>query len=687
MSGWLQRLLGRNLPGHEARIEHSYDEQLSVAMGLEKAGDCDAAEAVYREVIRQHGNSVVASRLLGKLLAKNGRPDEAVAVLAKAHALCPEDADLYCDLCNAHRLQGDLQQAEQCYRKALEVDSSHPRLHFNLGMTLLDLGDKKSAIREIEATVVSEPSFRLAKRQLSLLLFEQGEKDKAVPMMESLLDEDEGDAILHYCLGLHAYRENNYGKAIRHFQRSTTLYDKHKESFLYLGLCLDKTNDKTGAIQAIEKALVIDQNYPDGILGLGAVYLAAGKNEPAEKKFQEAMEANLEDAVIACRIGDLYLERQLFTSAAIYYSKAISIDPDYAAAYINIGACYQELGSNDQAMRSYEKALDIDPESKEAHYNHAFTLLYRGMLTEGWKEYEWGLKTFERKIRKSNIRRWKNEDIQNCKLLVRTEQGVGDEIMFASCIPDLINVSGHIFVECDHRLSGLFERSFKAVTIIGITRKTPPLWGREHSFDFEVPIGSLPMYLRPDIESFPNHHGYLVADEHEKAHWQQRLSLLGAGPKIGIAWRSRLSAGSRGGHYTRLTDWAPILKTPGVHFVNLQYDDCTDELAEAYRSCGVRITDFTDLDQFNDIDGVAALMGTLDLVITVGTSVAELAGALGRPVWKMLRKRSWPMLGTDRSPWYPATRVFIPEASDDDWSGVIKRIGALLNDYVAHWRL
>jgi len=417
---------------------------------------------------------------------------------------------------------------------------------------------------------------------------------------------------------------------------------------------------------------------------LGISLYKQDRNDEAEECFRKSLELNQENVAVLNNLAIILFYNNRVQEAQELVRRAISLSPEYEQAHKTYASSLRELGRKEEALEHVDKVLSRNEASAALHWQKSLILLDLGRCQEGWREYEWGLQTGDRIIQGSNIKRWQGEDLADKAILVRPEQGLGDEIRLASCIPDLIRTAGRVFVECDQRLEELYERSFPEATIIGIRRKSPPVWDLEHSFDYQVPLGSLPLYFRPTVESFPRHHGYLVADEHRQARWRERLALLGSGPKIGIVWRSHLSTGTRQREYPALSDWTPVLNVPGVHFVNLQYDECTDELLRASRSSGARITDFTDLDHFNDIEGVAALLSTLDLVISAAVSVAELAGALGEPVWKLSRNSSWTMLGTCASPWYPATRIFMQEEAGA-WSTPIAGITSSLQAYVAEW--
>jgi hypothetical protein len=198
--------------------------------------------------------------------------------------------------------------------------------------------------------------------------------------------------------------------------------------------------------------------------------------------------------------------------------------------------------------------------------------------------------------------------------------------------------------------------------------------------------GSLLRYLRPTLGHFPLHSGYLVPEATQQERWQTRLAALGAGLRIGIAWRSRVQTQRRSRRYTSLSEWQPVLTMPGVHWVNLQYDDCEAELTTVEQQWGVTIHRWADLDIFTDVDGVAALMSALDLVISPATMVGQLAAGIGTPVWRLSSYAHDEMfLGTEVVPWYPTMRVY-HQAQLGEWAAVFAQVAADLQQLVVQPR-
>jgi hypothetical protein len=192
-----------------------------------------------------------------------------------------------------------------------------------------------------------------------------------------------------------------------------------------------------------------------------------------------------------------------------------------------------------------------------------------------------------------------------------------------------------------------------------------------------VPVGDLSRWLRPTLNHFPSHSGYLTPPPDRVALWKEHLGHLGAGLKVGISWRSSNLKGRRALSCTSLDQWGAVFGVKGVHFVNLQYDECNTELAQARARFGVPIHAYSDVDLLDDMDEAAALTKALDLVISAPTSVALLSGALGVPTWQMNFGADWTRHGTEGYPWFPSIKVF-PRAHDQTWEDILERIAELL---------
>jgi hypothetical protein len=348
----------------------------------------------------------------------------------------------------------------------------------------------------------------------------------------------------------------------------------------------------------------------------------------------------------------------------------------------SLGLTLADQGRLQEALARYDEALAIsgDEPYPNAHANRAFALLQLGRLAEGWREYEWRWRCPGAPGRPRDHLRapvWDGSPLAGRTILIHGEQGLGDEIMFATCFPDVIEQAAQTILVCEPRLGQLFRRSFPTATVLTVVRGTEHQWQipPRLSVDVQIAAGSLPMHLRPGEASFPRRKSVLIAEPELVARWRDRFAALGPGLKIGISWRAGDKPKERRLRTTRLEQWRPLLETPGAAFINLQHGDCVEEIADVRRACGVTVHHWRDADNRNDVEGLAARMAALDLVISVGNANVHLAGALGVSAWSLLPAHGgwrWLERRSD-TPWYPSVRLF-RQATANDWDVLFMRV-------------
>ncbi len=275
-------------------------------------------------------------------------------------------------------------------------------------------------------------------------------------------------------------------------------------------------------------------------------------------------------------------------------------------------------------------------------------------------------------------------------MLIYSEQGIGDEVMFASCIPEIIERAGACLIECEPRLLRLFARSFPKARCFPRTALTDPsLLQNLPDFELQIASGSVPRCLRRSFDTFPTHPGYLVPAADQVAEWRKRYEQLGSGLVVGISWKGGADAGTRRRRSTTLGQWASLFRLPGVAFVNLQYGDCRAEIDRFEREFGTKLHHWDVANPLADLDGFAAQIAALDLVISADNSTVHMAGALDTPVWTLLPYSCDWRWFTDRdeSPWYPSMRLFrqasFREMAESNWNDVFARVSLALEDLIA----
>lgn len=396
--------------------------------------------------------------------------------------------------------------------------------------------------------------------------------------------------------------------------------------------------------QAIGIRSKAGNNFPEALLNLGTCFRAENDDRAAEKLWLMALDQE-----------DVPAERSKF--------------------FTNLGGCYINAGNPLKALAYYDQAIKSDPKNLTAIYNRGLAYLELGRWEEGWHGYETGFKSGDRRNRTyRDIPVWDGASGQS--VIVWGEQGVGDEILFASCLPDMLRRSKRVIFDCHPRLVALFKRSFPDIEIYG-TRKTLSGvdWVDKCGADASVCISSLPAHFRKRDADFPGT-PYLKAD-------LRPVGLRGdARQRIGISWSGGTKKTRQDLRSIPLEQWAPILKAVNADFYSLQYtDNAPRELCDLEEKRGIHVKHLPSWVACRDYDRTASFVSTLDLVITVNTTVHHLAGALGVPCWTLTpSKPAWRYgLEGERCPWYGSAKI-IRQKPGQTWEPVIQRVAHDLAD-------
>lgn len=371
----------------------------------------------------------------------------------------------------------------------------------------------------------------------------------------------------------------------------------------------------------------------------------------------------------ACRCAD----NNEFAAAATQFRAILAESPEHINARWNLGVAEHFLGEIDASVKTLRVAIEQAPELPAAHLNLAMSLFLQRNFAEAWKEYEWRWRCERFPIRAAPqvAPTWQGEPLGNKTILIYGEQGIGDEIMFASAFPALLYQAKHCIIACRDRLVPLFERSFPTATIVDHKR----LNGCDfpQAPDFQIASGSLLRHVRPAFDPDGALSRFLLPSPQHVERCQERLAELGPGQRIGISWRGGRDRAEAMRRSTAPTQWAELLRMPQVQFVNLQYGVANDELDEFEASSGIRPHHWEDINPLEDLEEFTALVHCLDRVITIDNSTGHLAGALGVPTWLLISFPSashwrW-LLDEERCVWYQSMEL-VRRTDQDSWETI-----------------
>lgn len=394
---------------------------------------------------------------------------------------------------------------------------------------------------------------------------------------------------------------------------------------------------------------------------------------------QRAAQLAPDESLIWNNMALCYQETDQPEEAQKCFIKALNRNPNDVLALANVSKLYNDLGEPQKAINCIDKAIRLNPKIVEARYNKGIALLMQGQWKDGWEGYEHNLGKHKGRRERvyGTIPRWTGE--KGMTLIAYGEQGVGDEINFASCIPDL-QKENDVIIECDARLENLFRRSFGGRVYGTRYIKGGLAWPTQHPIDATVAFGSLPGHYRNALEAFPGT-PYLVPDPQRTVMWRALLDSLGPTLKVGLTWTGGMRKTFASLRSMPLNDLAPIWRQDAT-FISLQYTDATAECAEIERDCGIKIHHWPHATQTKDMDDQAALMSQLDLVISVDQTAVHFGGALGVPTWVLVPKTpSWRygLTGTTM-PWYKSVRLF---RQRDKWVDTIAEVAVELRKLIA----
>src|SRR5258706_7180683 len=494
-----------------------------------------------------------------------------------------------------------------------------------------------------------------------------------------------------YAAGLAAAGEGRHADAIACFEHALREAPDDARVLFALGNTAAAIGHAGAAENFFRRVLMQEPGRLEALVNLANLLRKSGRTAEVIALIKPVLEINPEHAEPWLTLGSALREAGDDARAEAFYREALRLCPDNAAALGNLADLLADQGDVDEALNLYQQALTREPDNAQARLNRAILYFLKGQLRRGWRDYEYRLRIKERiLVADHGLPMWAGRRADGMILLITAEEGIGDQILFASLIPEraqaAARVYGRLIIETEPRLVPLFARSFPDVSVHPAKLHTRAGqnfarydWLKAcYGADAAIAIGSLRRLMRQEFSDFPASHAYLKPDEAERAQWSAWLRKQGAGPFLGVCWRSGSLGGLRNLQYAPLASWADFLRrAPGVA-VSLQYDVQPEEIEALQHMSGREVLVPAGLDQKQEIDRTTALIAALDIVVSAPTSVSWMSAAVGVPTLKILYHKSWTSFGRDYEPFAPAARCVMP-AKNGDWDDVFARAASALS--------
>jgi tetratricopeptide (TPR) repeat protein len=536
-------------------------------------------------------------------------------------------------------------------------------------LSLKRQGNAQAAEELYRAILAQNPDHSGALDQLSLLCLEREAFEEAARLLRHWIACEPNVSGAHNNLGIALNRLNLPAEAIRHFEKAIELEPNRPEAHYNLGRAEQALGRPAQARECYARAVALRPDYAEANNSLG-VLLAPTHPEQALACFRRAIAAWPGYADGHNNMGILLQGLGRHEEAVASYRHALAIKPDHADAHNNLGLSLRDLNRHEEAVRCFELAQAIEPDHVDAHVNEALVRLALGDYATGWKKYVWRLHTvnFSKGKKRPGQPLWLGHwDISDKTILLHGEQGLGDTIQFARFVTPVAQLGGKVILAVQRPLTALMAGLAGASVVRGQGEPVPP-------FDAFCPLPSLPLAFKTTLATIPAGVPYLSAPADRLAKWRPIIDAFPR-PRVGLLWTRSGSPHDRRSMPLRLV--LPLLDLPNIQFVALQ-KELPDSEAALIQSTG--LPSFLG-ERLSDLADTAAIIAMLDLVITIDTSIAHVAGALGKPMWVLLPfSADWRWL-RDRSdsPWYPTARLF-RQAAPGDWHSVVTQVANALRE-------
>jgi tetratricopeptide (TPR) repeat protein len=561
--------------------------------------------------------------------------------------------------------RGDLPGAERLFRAALKAKTDHFDALHVLGIIAARTGRAQEAVDLLRRAIASNPGDAAAHSHLGNVLRALDRPAEALQSFARALALKPDYAEAFYNRGNALGDLKRHAEALESYERALALLPNVAEIHNNRGVALNTLDRRVEALQSYERALALRPDYAEAHNNRGIALFELNHLAQALESHERALRLKPDYAEGHYNRGVALSALHRPAEAVQSYDRALALDPAYTEAYNDRGIALFDLGRQALALESYERALALKPDYAPAHWNLAMCRLVLGDFARGWQEYEWRRRVGPQADRQHDFAQplWLGEQtLEGKTILLQGEQGLGDTLQFCRYAKDVAALGAKVLLEVQAPLVPLLAKLDGVTEVLQGGSRLP-------SFDYHCPLMSLPLAFRTDLDNIPSRIPYIRSDAARVADWQQRLGIR-TRPRVGLAWSGSTAHRNDRNRSIALAEMLSVVGDWG-EWVSLQKDVNGSDAALLASRPDIRHV-AADLQDFADS---AALVELIDIVVTVDTSVAHLAGAMGKPVWILLPANPdwrW-LLDREDSPWYPTARLFRQPALGD-WASPLRRV-------------
>ena len=659
----------------------------------------------YSKALKLNPNYFEVYNNIGVAYTSLKKNNKAIEFFDKAIQINPLYAEAYNNKGNALKEKREYHLAIECYEKSLNLDPNYIDAITNLGIIWNLLNEFAKSESYFRQALALDPGNTSTLYNLANCHFNAGEFNKAINVCQNIITLDHSFYYAYNRIGLCHIRLENEEQAIDFFKTSIKIKPDYLEGLTNYGFALQKLKNYSLAAVQFEKVLSLDSGNVEAFVNLTKVYFEDGsilkaievarrgllyspKNVPILKnlvssftilnRLDEALEAckeilsiNSDDAGTINMMGTIYEKKGFYHQAKTKFLRALELDKNLVQAKINIATLYQLEGNEDKADQIYNDLAKEQKGNPEVLFRRSTLAFKQENFQEGWRYFENRWKVFP--LNKTiwpiqNKTLWKGE--KGGRVVLWKEQGIGDQIILLSLVPEVQEMCGSVSVYVDPRLHSLCKRTMPETNFISDENAL-----KQENFDYHLPLGSVPGLVRNNIRDFDRTvTGYFKANPARVDSIRKELKLDGK-TVIGISWKSFKSL-NQTRKSVKLHDMERIFSDLDVVLVNLQYGDVDNEIRKFKEETGIEVVQCASVDNREDLDGLAALIEVCDLVLSTSNVTIHVAGALAKETWVLLPYvvvNFWWLTKRPRSIWYPSLTLY-RQPTLDDWDSVYESV-------------